>query len=97
MSQEDRWRHKWAVPSSSNDGYYTVAEAWDGSGSRQDGNGEGPGLACSCVGWTRHMPRTDCKHCREVRALIFGQASSAQTMEEAILNRMLGRAIGVLK
>ncbi len=92
----EKWKQKWAVPSSSGDGYYTVASAYDDSGSRTAA-GEGPGLACSCIGWTRHMPRTDCKHCKQVRYLILGQPSDAKTMEEAILDRMLGRAIGVLK
>jgi hypothetical protein len=81
----DKWIKKWGVPSSSNDGYYTVGQDVTGS------------FACSCIGWTHHMPRTDCKHIRQVRFLLDGQSSTAQTMEEIIINRMLGRAIGVLK
>jgi hypothetical protein len=23
--------------------------------------------ACDCIGWTRHFPRKDCKHIREVK------------------------------
>ena len=25
---------------------------------------------CSCMGWTRHMPRKDCKHIRHVRTML---------------------------
>lgn len=79
----DKWKRKWAVPSSSGDGYYTVAE------DRATGD-----LACGCLGWTRHMPRTDCKHIKQVRYLELGQPSDALTMEQAVINRMLGRPIG---
>jgi hypothetical protein len=82
---DTKWKHKWACPSSSTDGYYTVA---------QDGEGN---FACSCIGWTRHTPRTDCKHIKQVRFLEKGESSTAMTMETAIINRMLGRAIGLLK
>lgn len=51
------WKNKWFVQSSSNPNTtYTVAE---------DMNGD---FACGCVGWTRHVPRKDCKHIREVKA-----------------------------
>jgi hypothetical protein len=81
----DRWAHKWAVPSSSSDGYYTVAQDYEGN------------FACGCLGWTRHMPRTDCRHIRQVRFLELGEKSTAMTMETAVINRMLGKAIGLLK
>ena len=85
MGRDDKWKRKWAVPSSSSDGYYTVGED-------QDGN-----FACSCIGWTHHMPRTDCKHIREVHYLLTGKSSSAKTIEDLMIERMMGRAIGVLK
>jgi hypothetical protein len=49
-----KWVRRWTVIGSTGN-YYTVAVD-------QDGN-----YGCSCIGWTHHMPRTDCKHIREVR------------------------------
>jgi len=80
-----KWKNKWAVPSSSQDGHYIVAEDYGGN------------FACGCLGWTRHMPRTDCKHIKEVRYLIKGEPSTAQTMEQTVINRMLGRDIELIR
>jgi hypothetical protein len=49
------WVQSWLVPSSSGDKNYTVSI---------DEKGD---YACSCVGWTSHFPRRDCKHCRLIR------------------------------
>jgi hypothetical protein len=38
------------VPSSSSDAMHTVSKHVDDS------------FQCSCIGWTRHVPRRDCKH-----------------------------------
>lgn len=46
---------QWPVPSSDGKREYTVTSYADGS------------FACSCLGWTRHMPRKDCRHIRDVR------------------------------
>lgn len=52
---------QWSVPNSAGTGSYTV--------SYRDGNHllSGNGYLCSCVGWTSHVPRKDCKHIRFVR------------------------------
>jgi hypothetical protein len=96
---DNRWKHKWAAPSSSSNDYYIVAEPEDPTetNSSKDEFGRGPSLACGCLGWTRHMPRTDCKHIREVRFLIMGRHANAKTLEQAIVDRMLGRPIGNIK
>ena len=39
---------------SPNSGSHIVSKCDDGS------------YACDCIGWTRHYPRTDCKHIYEV-------------------------------
>jgi len=49
------WVKKWYVPSSSSGDTYTV-------GLRDDGE-----YQCGCIGWTRHMPRRDCKHIRGIK------------------------------
>lgn len=67
------WVKKWVVPSSSGNGNYIVSlhkEGW---------------YACSCPGWTRHTPRTDCKHIREVLA------GNAMTEDEYVLRRLQGK------
>jgi hypothetical protein len=79
-----KWVSKWAVPSDSVDGHYTVARDHDGN------------FACGCLGWTRHMPRTDCKHIKQVRFLVMGEASTALTIEQAVVRRMLGKNIELI-
>lgn len=49
------WVNKWYVPSSSSNATYTV------------GVDENGAWACGCVGWTRHVPRRDCKHITQVK------------------------------
>jgi hypothetical protein len=85
MSMNSKWKERWAVPSDSQEGHYTVAVDVDGN------------FACGCLGWTRHMPRTDCKHIKEVRFLIKGQSSTALTMQTAVIHRMLGKNIELIK
>jgi hypothetical protein len=42
---------RWEIESESSPGKkYVVSKMLDGS------------WACSCIGWTRHVPRRDCKH-----------------------------------
>jgi len=55
MRGDEQWVQKWVVPSSSGGGDYIVSLHKDGH------------YACSCIGWTRHTPRTDCRHIREVK------------------------------
>ena len=52
---DDKWVKRWVAPSSSGDGDYIVAQDAEGN------------WACSCRGWTSHVPRTDCKHIRLIK------------------------------
>jgi len=70
--RDDKWVKRWVVPSSSGNGEYIV-------GQDKDGN-----WGCSCIGWTRHVPRRDCKHILEVKA------GGGMTITEAVLSRMSG-------
>lgn len=70
MIRDDKWVKRWVVPSSSGDGEYIVA---------QDAAGN---FACSCPGWTRHVPRTDCRHIREVKA------GGGQTLTEHVIAKL---------
>lgn len=49
------WIKKWYVPSSTSGTTYTV------------GVDENGAWACGCIGWTRHVPRRDCRHIKEVK------------------------------
>ena len=54
----DKWVQRWEVASHSNPNRtYTVAIDAEGN------------WGCSCPAWTRHMPRKDCKHIRQVKAM----------------------------
>ena len=54
----DKWVQRWEVASHSNPSKtYTVAIDADGI------------YDCSCPAWTRHMPRKDCKHIQQVKAI----------------------------
>lgn len=66
----DKWVNRWYVPSSRGGGNHTVSQDKDGN------------WACSCIGWTRHMPRTDCKHIREVKE------GGGQSLSDAVLDRL---------
>ena len=55
MKDQSCWVKKWVVPSSSGEGNYIVSLHKDGH------------YACSCLGWTRHTPRSDCRHITEVK------------------------------
>lgn len=51
------WLKQYKVPSESNpDRQYVVSQ-----------NMNEEEWACSCTGWTRHVPRRDCKHIRYVK------------------------------
>lgn len=46
---------QWEVESTSSNATHTVSLMGDGT------------YQCSCIGWTRHVPRRDCKHITWVR------------------------------
>ena len=69
----DKWVERWVVPSESGNGEYIVSKDKDGN------------YACSCIGWTRHFPRRDCKHIDYVRC------GGATTLSQASINRLAGR------
>lgn len=48
------WLKKWEVQGSAKKPYI-VSYSDEG------------GWGCSCIGWTRHMPRKDCKHIRKMK------------------------------
>lgn len=52
-----RYFEYWKVQSDSNpEKFHTVGRAEDGS------------FGCTCVGWTRHFPRRDCRHILYVKS-----------------------------
>jgi hypothetical protein len=69
----DKWVERWAVRSSSGKGDYIIGQTTEGE------------WGCSCIGWTSHVPRTDCRHIREVKA------GRGKTVGQATIDRMLGR------
>ena len=86
--RDSKWVKKWIAVSSSHPGTtYVVAQDHEGN------------FACACIGWTRHMPRTDCKHIRGVYAyearrgnhLAPDERQGIYSLEEYILARMNGR------
>ncbi len=74
----DKWVKRWVVPSSSGHGKHIVA---------QDAEGK---FACDCIGWTRHVPRRDCKHILEVRLKEAGQRSEAELLTDAVFATLKG-------
>jgi hypothetical protein len=48
--------NQWKWPSSSGKKEYTISLTYDGE------------YQCSCLGWTRHVPRKDCTHIRQLKA-----------------------------
>lgn len=62
----------WKVESDSSPGkFYTVSHYNDDS------------WACSCVGWTRHVPRRDCRHITYVKgggAVVYDPLARAVTL-----------------
>lgn len=54
---------QWHVPSDSRPGVNYVVSLCPGEEHEPEGHYE-----CSCVGWTRHFPRRDCKHIAVVKA-----------------------------
>src|SRR3990167_1323061 len=58
------YRRQWQVLSSDGKRTYTVSVTIDGVWS------------CSCVGWTRHMPRKDCEHIKAKKAEILSHVPS---------------------
>jgi hypothetical protein len=49
-----RWVRRWTVRGSTGN-LYTVAVDDEGD------------YGCSCIGWTRHVPRRDCRHIKMVK------------------------------
>jgi len=66
----DKWVKRWKVSSSRGEGHHTVAQDADGN------------YACSCIGWTRHVPRRDCKHIIDVQLGLY------PTEAEAVMKKM---------
>ena len=77
MAQADKWLQQWTVQGSVSVPY-TVSVA------------TGNEWACSCVGWTRHSPRKDCKHITRVKNAYYHVGSWAgvtQIYSDAITAR----------
>jgi hypothetical protein len=55
---------QWAVDSESSDRTYTVSLC---QAPKHYATEHGLYYECSCIGWTRHTPRRDCKHILWVR------------------------------
>ncbi len=68
--KDDKWVKRWLVIGSKE---YTVAQDADGN------------WACNCLGWTRHVPRTDCKHIKEVKA------GGGMPIEDVVMARLSGK------
>lgn len=63
-----RYSQHFSVPSSSSRGvFYVVSQVR-----------EGGAWECSCPAWTRHTPRSDCKHIGMVRRLLAGGRVTTQ-------------------
>jgi hypothetical protein len=103
----DRWKRKWLAPSSSTNGDYMVAQDYDGNfacGCRQwtmhtycpkCDRPLSKGW-CSAHGFVTGV-RKSCKHIKQVQMLELGMPSDAKTLEEAMLNRMEGKKIHVVR
>ena len=44
------------------------------------------GWGCSCVGWTRHIPRKDCKHIKKIKAQVGGRPVNVRPEISSRLN-----------
>lgn len=73
--KKDRWVSRWCVPSSRGSGQHIVAQDAEGN------------FACSCIGWTRHVPRRDCRHITEVKE------GHWPTEAEAVMQKMEGKVL----
>lgn len=52
-----KYLNQWSVPSNSDPSKsYTISLTYEGE------------FQCSCYGWTRHVPRKDCTHIKELKA-----------------------------
>lgn len=71
--KDDKWVERWVVPSYSGNGEYIVAKDNEGN------------WACSCIGWTRHVPRRDCRHIIEVKE------GGGRKLSDAVIDRLAGR------
>ena len=64
------WVQKYQVPSNSSDNIYTVGISDEGT------------WACSCIGWTRHMPRKNCVHIKSVLRMMGNEAALRRDLKE---------------
>jgi len=85
------YSEQYVCPSESGDKDYIVTHYADGPFENKQNfpysslNDEGKcEWACSCIGWTRHYPRQDCKHIR------YAQCGGATTLSDAIANKLEG-------
>ena len=66
-----KWKETWLEPSSKGDVNYTVGVSYEGN------------WACACIGWTRHMPRKDCRHIKAVKARVSWPTTLADVRQWA--------------
>jgi len=77
---------QWRIESESNpEKFYVVSELTDGS------------FSCGYIGWTRHVPRSDCKHIRWLRQF-GGLAIQIDPLLAAVekVNRRAAKKAGVV-
>jgi hypothetical protein len=72
MPRKEYRRQLW-VRSDSSERKYVVSENLNGA------------WECSCMGWCRHTPRTNCKH---ILRAIDGEG---ETLTEAVISRLAGK------
>ena len=51
-----KYLNQWIWPSNTTSATYIISLTYDGE------------YQCSCYGWTRHVPRRDCTHIRDLKA-----------------------------
>lgn len=73
MGRKEYKRQVWIRSNSNPNRKYVCSENLDGT------------WECSCIGWTRHFPRTDCTHIRDA------QAGYGETLTEAVITRLAGK------
>ena len=57
------WERKWKVNSDTSGSVYIVSKGYDPVTDEER-------FGCSCLGWTRHTPRRDCKHIKKLKQKI---------------------------
>ena len=53
-------------------------------------------FACSCIGWTRHYPRRNCKHIKQVIAKALAPASESEINALKLQDKNMQKAIEIL-